>query len=387
MSPPRLVLHLGQHKTGTKALQAFLATHASRLATRGVLYPQFTDVALPVPAYQRSHHRLFALLRRETMAALGDDRGAGEFWARDGSYYPAAESLRDHLTAIERARLACAASVIVLSAEDLFDLHTAHELHFDPARLALGAAQLAAHAAALGWRVALVVYLRRPDHLLAAHYAQYVKGSAADLSFPDFAAGFAPRLDAPALLAPWIAAFGAERLRVIPYEPARFPAGIVPDFFSASLGFPVPANWLAPPADPESVNLTPGRAHLEFIRRWKRRTLPGAASLHLEEILHDAFLAGRTGGRGIASWLSPAARRDLLASTSSGYAALAARFRPGDVPSFFAEPAPADDPAWQPDAVPTDAELRVMARRMRARLSLIERARRAISRLRAVGRG
>ena len=42
----------------------------------------------------------------------------------------------------------------------------------------------------------VVVYLRRQDHLLGAHYAQFIKGSSCnDLDFASFSKIFSPRLE------------------------------------------------------------------------------------------------------------------------------------------------------------------------------------------------
>ena len=93
--------------------------------------------------------------------------------------------------------------------------------------------RLAELAAEFGYDAQIVVYLRRQDHLLAAAYGQYIKGSPVhDIEFGEFAAAFAPRLDSRRILSAWAEAFGPDRIRVRAYERAAMPAGIVPTFSS-----------------------------------------------------------------------------------------------------------------------------------------------------------
>ena len=61
----RLILHIGQHKTGSKALQAFLAHNRLHLLAHGILYPNGSLKAVGVPAYRNSHYLLYALLRHQ----------------------------------------------------------------------------------------------------------------------------------------------------------------------------------------------------------------------------------------------------------------------------------------------------------------------------------
>ena len=67
MKPPEFLIHIGQHKTGSKALQFFCARHAASLRQRGSLYEVDGRFSQGIRAYAVSHHRLFALLRREAM--------------------------------------------------------------------------------------------------------------------------------------------------------------------------------------------------------------------------------------------------------------------------------------------------------------------------------
>lgn len=383
-SRPRLVVHLGQHKTGSKALQSFLACHAARLRARGVLYPLSAPDVIRDRAFAISHFHFFARLRHEVMTAGGETAAAARFWTEHGPVCPPFTSLRAVFAAMDAERVQAKADTLLLSAEDLFDLHTSHELGFAIARVRRAAAQLADLAREFGYAPRLVVYLRRPDHLLAAHYAQFIKGPGdADLEFDAFAAAFAPRLRALDLLEIWSGVFGDDALTVRVHEPAQLPHGIVADFFPHALGFAVPTDWPAPPRDRESVNASPGRDELEFIRRLKRGEVPGGADLTVADVLDGSLAAAAAdpGGRGAAAWLAPAARRALLEDQAADHARIAQRFLAGR-PSLFTEAAPADDAAWRPYREPGAGAWRRMARRFAARVGWRERWRRRIGRWR-----
>jgi hypothetical protein len=331
-----LVLHVGQHKTGSKALQAFLARNARALADAGVAYSVDEADARGVVAYARSHFRLFALLRREA------DENA------------AATGARDFIASLESERRRLAAPRVVVSAEDLFDMQTAHEMPFALEVVETAARRLAGLAASHGYQTRVVVYLRRQDHLLAAHYAQLVKGpSRSDLDFAEFARRFEPRLDSRRILGAWEAAFGRSAIVVRPYERERMEGGIVGDFFAHVLEMAVPPACVAVPEDVESVNRTPTRDVLEYIRALGRRRAAGLRVPPDEAVLEAALRLAPlpTTPRGADAWLSPAERRALLARQAEGNAAIARDFLGGADGQLFAEPLPEDAPWSEPPAL------------------------------------
>ncbi|HWB58244.1 MAG TPA: hypothetical protein VG733_02085 [Chthoniobacteraceae bacterium] len=342
----RIIFHIGQHKTGSKALQSFCAHNARGLAERGILYPVEENPAHGIRAYAISHYRLFALLRAEVMAACGDAGGAEKYRAAHREFCRPFGTLRGMFDAMEEERARAGAGTMLISAEDLFDMRSAHELEFSMEWVEAGAQILAATAAEFRYEPLTVVYLRRQDHLLAAHYVQFIKGSATnDAGFDDFSRAFAPRLRSRDILAAWAGAFGDARVRARAYEPCALPAGIVPDSFEHVLGFPVPADWGAPARDVESVNATPGRDYVEFMRLLNRRGKQGIAVPPREQVLQAAF--AETNRTGAGEWMSPGARRELLAIHAAGNAEIAERFTGRDGAPFFAEPVPADDGEWR----------------------------------------
>ena len=71
-SRPLFVFHIGQHKTGSKALQSFLAHNHRRLLEHQIHYPIGADPLHGIRAYAISHYRLFALISaRRSPSASG----------------------------------------------------------------------------------------------------------------------------------------------------------------------------------------------------------------------------------------------------------------------------------------------------------------------------
>ncbi len=221
-----LILHVGQHKTGSKALQSFLAQNRQTLLKEGILYPVEANPDHDIRAYAQSQFHLFALVRRDAIRACLGQVPAEEYWRTVSRFCRPFETTRSCFEAIEAERSRRGLTHVVISAEDLFDLQTAHELDFSRLLVQAAARHLAGLAAEFAYDPRVVVYLRRQDHLLGAHYVQFIKGSAVhDLEFDEFSRAFAPRLDLRGILAEWASAFGEDRLDVRPTSAHRCRAG------------------------------------------------------------------------------------------------------------------------------------------------------------------
>jgi len=346
-----LIIHIGQHKTGSKALQSFLAHNRQTLLEEGILYPVEDNPGHDIQAYSLSQFRLFVLTRREAIGACMGQAAEDHYWRRISLFCRPFETTRSLFEAIEAEHRRGGLTHVVLSAEDLFDMQTAHELEFSPELVKAAACRLAGLASDFAYDPRIVVYLRRQDHLLGAHYGQFIKGSPVhDIDFEEFSRAFAPRLDFRNILAVWTAAFGKDRICVRPYEREALPGGIVPDFFQHVLGRPVPTGCVEPPTDAESVNRSLGRDFVEYIRILNRRNallLPVfPREVVLEAALHEASSSERPAS--IAGWLSPAARRDLIAAFSEGNFAIGCDFLQRDDGRLFAEPLPDENENWSP---------------------------------------
>ena len=345
----KIIWHIGQHKTGSKALQSFLACNTTALRQHGIFYPISPLQGHSVKAYKISQYAVFVLLRREALKAVGQDRAARLFWSEYGKYCHPFDSLQAIFNSFEADQLQLSARTLLISAEDLFDMHLSHEEGFSMALVDAGTSILAQLMHDLNYDSSIVVYVRRQDHLLGSHYAQYVKGpSRKDMEFSDFAEMFAARLKTRAILQRWEAAFGKASIKVRRYESVNLPEGIVADFFEHALGFHPPANCSPPPADPEYVNRTPGRDWIEFIRLLNLRSSEGLPNFSREDVLKVAASGASEGSRppGIHSWLSPRARNSLLKACEQGNAEIAAEFLGRPVGPLFDEPCPDNDGDW-----------------------------------------
>jgi hypothetical protein len=317
------------------------------------LYPADQSVHQKVRAYQISHYRLFALLRYEALQACGQTDAARHFWRRQRAICRPYDCLHTMFGAIEDERRRIGADTIIVSAEDLFDMQTAHQIDLNMDCLAAGVKILFGLAQAFQYQPTVVAYVRRQDHLLGAHYVQYVKGSSdPTIEFETFARAFAPRLDTHRLLACWAAEFSSEAMVIRPYERAMMPADIVADFFEHALQQAISHDWVAPAPERESVNATPGRDQVELIRHQHRRIWYGWPLLRRALIL-DAMTSINSGvapkhDSTIAAWLSPAQRRQLLLDHTEGNAEIARYYLHRAETPLFSEALPDDDASWQP---------------------------------------
>lgn len=350
----KIIFHIGQHKTGSKALQSFLHLHSAALVQRGILYPVDQTVRQKVRAYQISHYRLFALLRHEALQACGQADAARHFWRKQRAICRPYDCSRAMFDAIEDERRRIGADTIILSAEDLFDMQTAHQIELNMDCLTVGVKVLSGLAQAFQYQPVVIAYIRRQDHLLGAHYVQYIKGSSdPTIEFTTFARAFAPRLDTHRLLACWAAEFGSEAMVIRPYERATMPTGIVSDFFEHALQQVTFSDWVMPAPERESVNATPGRDQVELIRHLHRRRWLGWPLIRRAQIL-DATTVLNSGvvaehGSTIAAWLSPAQRRRLLLDHTEDNARIAQHYLPRTKTPLFSEALPHDgDASWQP---------------------------------------
>ena len=213
---PRLMLHLGLHKTGTTYLQHQLVAQRDALLRQGVLVP-LTGLLDhghdPVRAGgQPGHQGLLAALR------TGDDA----IWS----------ALRAEIVAHPAATvvISCENMILPLS-EDRADL-------------------IAALAARLGMfrRITPLVCLRRPDHQIESFWREIV-GNGQRMgarSLAEFAVDAGPVLtDLPALIGPFEALAGEDAV-LLDYDAARTGDDLWPRFCTA-LGIATPPEAVAVP--------------------------------------------------------------------------------------------------------------------------------------------
>ena len=285
---PKVIFHIGQHKTGSKALQSYLSINRQNLLKHNIFYPHGNNSNKLEDVYHRCHFLLYVLAKYELLKNFSSNESK-DFW-KSHKKFCERDSVLSFFELVENNRKKYKAHTIIFSAEDLFDMQTAHELSFNQSYILRASHLLVEAAKKIGWDPNLVVYLRRPDALLNAHYAQFIKGSDLNhLSFEDFYIKFKPRLDALNILKSWENSFTKEKMFIRPYENASMHAGIVSDFFKNFMNFMPDANWLTPRENIEFSNETPSQFYIDLIRESNLARSKGLRSIARASILETAF--------------------------------------------------------------------------------------------------
>jgi len=252
----KVILHLGMHKTGSTALQAFLVAHAANLLQhRSVLVP---EAGRPMLGERLSdgHHQLAWMLDADRPMHR-ERHGSPDLFAR----------LRQEIDD-------SAATTVILSSEEL-DALQRPEIE----RLA---AELGGH------EVQVVVYLRRQDQFVQALYfteVAYQGGKVADIeSF--IQSGRCSSLDYAALLEDWAAVFGRGRIVARRYERRQLLGGNVVKDFMDAVGIRIPWAredlWKLPEV---TLNRTLPKAFLDALTAARELGLPDVQQAQLRRLL------------------------------------------------------------------------------------------------------
>jgi hypothetical protein len=354
---PRWIFHTGYSKTGTTALQDFLATRRRLLRDQGILYPDMKYAGLRLGL--ENHNAIAA-----TLAGMRPPLGIP------------AEGCFDQFRAQAAAQPGC--DLVVLSAEGftghpnvlLYDTETAFRAAEDAyiARL---------RALAGDDDVTIMVYLRRQDHWLNSTANQRIKfeGRNAGPAFDTIERFYdlqKPRLDYLTSLDRWAAHFGAGNMIVRPYETAQLAGGsVVSDFFSA-INRPDIATLAPAPDRDRAVNPGLSRDVLEF----KKRLNPAIRSTSEAEALGDLLsgISAEMGGRS-EPLLPPALRRAIVEEYAPANSEIARKYMGRANGGLFHEPWPDADAPWTPyPGLSPQIEAEIAARLRARRRSLSGRA-------------
>lgn len=219
-------IHAGTHKTGTTAIQTFMAMNEPALAQAGILWPR-SGRATRWGSENAGHHNL--------AWQLGD---FGRFMPEEGTFEQALDEIA-----------AASSSVVVLSSEDFYWLREKTDA------LVL----LRDRLAALGYEPHVILYLRAQNELVQALCMQQGK----EQQFFDFNAvmmrvlesGFFPfagsdmryELQYTRLIEPFSAVFGDERIIVRPYV-KHAPDRLLREFLNLTGGQSIAQEILLQPA-------------------------------------------------------------------------------------------------------------------------------------------
>ena len=181
---PKLILHIGAHKTGTTSIQRFLEDNTSLLAEHGYVFPR-------ICWYSHSQHRLSLAVKGGTDPNVGDK-----------------PQLEAELKAL-RDFLATSKNHVIISSEVFLALPEHRVRLF--------------YEGLKGIDMQVVACIRRQDNLFASTYNQGTKHAGNKLTRPisfhlDNPLSLSPELDLLGCLNTWASLFGRERLTVYRYE-------------------------------------------------------------------------------------------------------------------------------------------------------------------------
>lgn len=281
---PRLVLHIGMHKTGSTSLQRFFVRNRPLLRLLGIHYPEARDASgrrLP------KHNDFFHAISHEKDKG-GPHPALGPSAAMVGKL---------------ASRVEAGSGVTVISAEGLSGEDPAFAKAFSALR------------GRFDTRV--VVFLRRQDDWAQSFYKQMVQSREVREArpFSEFLAGKSTRdhLDYLQLLDWWADALGEQSVRVEIYKPCTH---VLPVFLRAA-DLPAKLGWL--PFSRATENRSPASGYIERLRAAneakKEKPLPDPADGNVPFFTEDA-------------------RRAFLATYHAANETIRKRFRP-DLPGLF----------------------------------------------------
>jgi capsular polysaccharide export protein len=320
---PRLIIHVGQTKTGSTYFQHVLDLNRAALLRAGIYVP---DKGLywqsSRPAKQAGHAGFAAeaidgtdLLRTHVEAALA--LGAGKI------------------------------HTVILSSEAFF--------------LERRSVLLAEHFE--GYPVEMIGYFRRQDDWTNSQYAEFVAGGALGRVTQSFEAWLASpltreRLDYHSYCHLWAAAIGRENVHARPYDTATGAArDVVGDAFE-TLGLELPGDMVWPKAHQRN-DFTYTAAHIDLFREINGYVWPDGQSYldYCATVADHMSLLAPEGGQG-ARIITQAQRRRVMSRLAPVNAAFAAQFCP-EVAELWETPALTAD-ADVPDPTLSRAEMRAI---------------------------
>jgi capsular polysaccharide export protein len=212
----RVILHIGQSKTGTTAIQHFLAANRDGLRRAGILYPDIRNRGVALGA---TDHNLVA-------------------WALIGKVSRIGVPIREFMADVERELEQDGhLHTVILSAEAFMGEPHIWEFESVADWRAANLAKIECLRQLLSDHdVSVFAYLRRQDYWVNSAFNHIVKtegliGRQIYANIQEFIDNIAPRLDYAAELDIWARHFGRHALIIHPYEKAQLHEGdAVTDF-------------------------------------------------------------------------------------------------------------------------------------------------------------
>ncbi len=290
-----LVIHIGTHKTGTSALQAFFGNRADELDTRGVHYLRSGRAA------GKAHHELSWGIRE-----------------RHGADVSAWDAVRAELKANAQATQ-------IISSEAFW--------FTDPAGVKAQLGEVK--------DLRIVMYLRRQDKYLQSLYKQTVAGGRR-ISFQQWREKFHFRGDYLSVVRQWADAFGKDALVIRPYERGGKTIDVVADFLSF-LGVDAAGEFQRKKAGRN--NPSPRRELMELIRAFNQLDVDVDRDKFFYEVVsrNEAYIRS-------ADLLTFEECASLVEEFADGNRTLVSEFYTGSEP-LFPEMTRGEPPViWPPDS-------------------------------------
>ena len=327
------VIHIGYSKTGTTAVQNFLAQNRSVLGENGVLYP---DIRYKGTYLGARDHNLLA-------------------WTMTGKHswfrMPPTEYIRQIERQVERSPLV---HTVSLSGESFagvpapWDFPSAEEYVAAQKRKIHDLRELLAD-----HPVQILVYLRRQDLWVNSAINHIIKteglvGRPLFQSVDAFLNLIHPRLDYHAVLAMWAKEFGERNIIVAPYEKAQFKNGDLFDDFLERIGIASADGFDRPPRSVETENVRLSRDVLEVKRILNRVPKKKYEEQAIIKALQQVTLEMGDCSSHEVHYFGPRERLKLLRRYESGNKAVAIQYLGRENGRLFLEPWPDSDEPWEP---------------------------------------
>lgn len=242
---PRLLLHIGTHKTGTTSIQRFCGANRDALRKRGVWYPPADIGSFPS---HYAHHRI-------AHAIAGRDQ---EFGTSDATEF--FERVRKQMKRNETCLISAEPMYRHMLPDPFADGGLA-KLHVDEADMRFDRYASAVRECLDAFEVTVLVMLRRQDTFLESLYAEQVLATGYTRDITSFAIEREPLLNYEARLGSWAKAFGENRISVRVFDPSPSAAPIERDFVEW-----VGLEWSNRFRIGRRHNVTPSRTLVEFKR-------------------------------------------------------------------------------------------------------------------------
>ena len=318
MTQKNIYLHIGTHKTGTTALQNFFALNRKILKKSGIVYP--FDIE---GGGNGGHYRLFWALRRE--------RGVRS------ERFPS--NLDSASKEWELAMKQCDGQNGLISAEGLWlcwpeDLQAIKKL-------------------TAGFKVYIVVYLRRQDTMTMSRYNQVIKGGRVWTdhevqNYPDYEKG----------LKVWADIFGKENIIVRPYEKQQFYKNtIFSDFLCHVLGLELTDDFIIPEGD---VNSGFHHIPLEYKRMVNLLPISLEQKYELVKPLQRVSEIFQRDSVGKHSILFPQEQLDIIQQYAASNERIARDYLGREDGKLFFDPLPSLDKNWQTYECLTETDARII---------------------------